>query len=145
MLARVRRSVEFGRIGLPNIGPISIAAYRGFSGDCCWSVGIPGESSPWPWAFRIWPVCRYGLPGLDRGGLRSGGQDPAGERSHGHVRLCLRQHGTPNAARPRSTRFLPGFNFQNGYSYDAASNRKTLTAPDGSTNTYNYDSRFCRR
>jgi YD repeat-containing protein len=35
--------------------------------------------------------------------------------------------------------FLPGFNFQNSYSYDAASNRKTLTAPDGSTNTYNYD------
>lgn len=24
--------------------------------------------------------------------------------------------------------FLPGFNFQNGYTYDAASNRKTLTA-----------------
>ena len=35
--------------------------------------------------------------------------------------------------------FLPGVNFQNGYTYDAASNRKTLTAPDGSTNTYNYD------
>jgi RHS repeat-associated protein len=35
--------------------------------------------------------------------------------------------------------FLPGYNFQNGYTYDAASNRKTLTAPDGSTNTYNYD------
>jgi len=35
--------------------------------------------------------------------------------------------------------FLPGFNFQNGYTYDAASNRKTLTGPDGSTNTYNYD------
>src|SRR5712664_234391 len=35
--------------------------------------------------------------------------------------------------------FLPGFNFQNGYTYDAASNRKTLTAPDGSTNSYNYD------
>jgi RHS repeat-associated protein len=35
--------------------------------------------------------------------------------------------------------FLPGFNFQNGYTYDSASNRKTLTAPDGSTNTYNYD------
>ena len=35
--------------------------------------------------------------------------------------------------------FLPGHNFQNGYTYDAASNRKTLTAPDGSTNTYNYD------
>jgi len=38
-----------------------------------------------------------------------------------------------------TTSFLPGFNFQNGYTYDAASNRKTLTAPDGSTNTYNYD------
>lgn len=35
--------------------------------------------------------------------------------------------------------FLPGHNYQNGYTYDAASNRKTLTAPDGSTNTYNYD------
>ncbi|MBI3645154.1 MAG: hypothetical protein HY233_04235, partial [Acidobacteriales bacterium] len=35
--------------------------------------------------------------------------------------------------------FLPGFNFQNGYTYDAASNRTSLTAPDGSTNTYNYD------
>lgn len=31
--------------------------------------------------------------------------------------------------------FLPGHNFQNGYTYDAASNRKSLTAPDGSTNT----------
>jgi uncharacterized protein RhaS with RHS repeats len=36
-------------------------------------------------------------------------------------------------------RFLPGQSFQNGYAYDAASNRKTLTAPDGSTNTYSYD------
>ena len=35
--------------------------------------------------------------------------------------------------------FLPGHNFQNGYTYDAASNRKGLTAPDGSTNSYNYD------
>jgi RHS repeat-associated protein len=35
--------------------------------------------------------------------------------------------------------FLPGYNFQNSYSYDAASNRKSLTAPDGSTNSYNYD------
>jgi len=60
LLARVRRSVEFGRIGLPNIGPISIAAYSGFSGDCCWSVGIPGESSAWLWPFRLWPVCLYG-------------------------------------------------------------------------------------
>ena len=47
----------------------------------------------------------------------------------------------PVAARwsPTQYSFLPGFNFQNGYTYDAASNRKTLTAPDGSTNTYNYD------
>ena len=35
--------------------------------------------------------------------------------------------------------FLPGHNFQSSYSYDAASNRTSLTAPDGSTNTYNYD------
>jgi RHS repeat-associated protein len=35
--------------------------------------------------------------------------------------------------------FLPGYNFQNSYSYDAASNRTSLTAPDGSTNTYQYD------
>ncbi len=35
--------------------------------------------------------------------------------------------------------FLPGHNFQNSYTYDAASNRTSLTAPDGSTNTYQYD------
>jgi RHS repeat-associated protein len=35
--------------------------------------------------------------------------------------------------------YLPGYNFQNSYTYDAASNRKSLTAPDGSTTTYNYD------
>jgi RHS repeat-associated protein len=35
--------------------------------------------------------------------------------------------------------FLPGHNFQNSYTYDAASNRTSLTAPDGSTNSYNYD------
>ncbi len=35
--------------------------------------------------------------------------------------------------------FLPGHNFQNTYTYDAASNRTSLTAPDGSTNSYNYD------
>jgi RHS repeat-associated protein len=35
--------------------------------------------------------------------------------------------------------FLPAQNFQNGYSYDAASNRASLTAPDGSTNLYKYD------
>ena len=35
--------------------------------------------------------------------------------------------------------FLPGHNFQNGYTYDAASNRTSLTAPDGSISTYGYD------
>jgi YD repeat-containing protein len=35
--------------------------------------------------------------------------------------------------------FLPGYNFQNSYRYDAASNRTGMTAPDGSTNSYNYD------
>jgi RHS repeat-associated protein len=35
--------------------------------------------------------------------------------------------------------YLPGFNFQNAYTYDAASNRTSLTAPDGSISTYGYD------
>ena len=35
--------------------------------------------------------------------------------------------------------FLPGTTYSNGYSYDAASNRTGFTAPDGSTNTYVYD------
>jgi RHS repeat-associated protein len=35
--------------------------------------------------------------------------------------------------------FVPGHNFQNSYTYDAASNRTSLTAPDGSTNSYQYD------
>jgi RHS repeat-associated protein len=35
--------------------------------------------------------------------------------------------------------FLPGSNFTNSYTYDAASNRKTLAAPDSSMNTYAYD------
>ena len=35
--------------------------------------------------------------------------------------------------------FLPGYNFQNGYAYDAASNRNAMTAPDGSTVVYSYD------
>ena len=34
---------------------------------------------------------------------------------------------------------LPGVNFQNAYTYDAASNRRSLTAPDGSISTYGYD------
>jgi RHS repeat-associated protein len=36
--------------------------------------------------------------------------------------------------------FLPGQTYTNAYSYDAASNRKSLTAPDGSITTYGYDS-----
>ena len=36
--------------------------------------------------------------------------------------------------------YLPGFNFQNAYTYDAASNRTSLTAPDNSITTYGYDS-----
>jgi RHS repeat-associated protein len=35
--------------------------------------------------------------------------------------------------------FLPGINYQNAYTYDAASNRTSLTAPDGSISTYGYD------
>jgi RHS repeat-associated protein len=36
--------------------------------------------------------------------------------------------------------FLPGNTYTNAYQYDAASNRTGFTAPDGSTNTYAYDS-----
>lgn len=35
--------------------------------------------------------------------------------------------------------FLPGLNFQNAYTYDAASNRASLTKPDGSVTAYGYD------
>ena len=35
--------------------------------------------------------------------------------------------------------FLSGTTFTNAYTYDAASNRTGYTAPDGSTNTYGYD------
>ena len=35
--------------------------------------------------------------------------------------------------------FLPGQTFGNTYGYDAASNRISYSAPDGSANTYNYD------
>ena len=35
--------------------------------------------------------------------------------------------------------FLPSTNFTNSYTYDANSNRLGYTAPDGSTNTYSYD------
>ena len=35
--------------------------------------------------------------------------------------------------------FLPGITYSNAYGYDAASNRTSFTAPDGSTNTYVYD------
>ena len=35
--------------------------------------------------------------------------------------------------------FLPGHTFTNAYTYDAASNRTSLTAPDGSITTYGYD------
>ena len=35
--------------------------------------------------------------------------------------------------------FLPGNTYSNAYGYDAASNRTQFTAPDGSTNTYTYD------
>jgi len=35
--------------------------------------------------------------------------------------------------------FLPGITYSNAYGYDAGSNRTSFTAPDGSTNTYAYD------
>jgi YD repeat-containing protein len=35
--------------------------------------------------------------------------------------------------------FLAGSTFANAYTYDAASNHTSLTAPDGSVATYGYD------
>ena len=35
--------------------------------------------------------------------------------------------------------FLPGVTYSNAYGYDAASNRTSFTAPDGSTVNYAYD------
>src|SRR5579863_3264412 len=35
--------------------------------------------------------------------------------------------------------YLPALNFPDAYTYDAASNRTSLTAPDGSISTYGYD------
>jgi YD repeat-containing protein len=35
--------------------------------------------------------------------------------------------------------YMPSLNFQNAYTYDAASNRTSLTSPDGSVTTYGYD------
>ncbi len=63
LLARLRWSFEFGWIGIPNIGPVPVAGYSGLSGNCCWSIGVPGESSAWLWAFRAWSVCRCGSIG----------------------------------------------------------------------------------
>ncbi len=58
--------------------------------------------------------------------------------STGTYGLAYDSMGRPIGTSTQYT-FLPGFNFQNTYTYDAASNRTSLTAPDGSTNTYNYD------
>ena len=67
-----------------------------------------------------------------------GGQDYAGERSDGDVRVRLRQHGA--ADRDDDHIFVPdGTPFTNSYTYDADSNRTGFTAPDSSTNTYTYD------
>ncbi len=35
--------------------------------------------------------------------------------------------------------YLPGLNYHNAYTYDASSNRTSLTAPDGSITAYGYD------
>lgn len=59
--------------------------------------------------------------------------DPAGTYSFAY----------DNMGRPIGTTtqysYLPSINFQNAYTYDAASNRTSLTAPDGSITTYGYD------
>ncbi len=59
-------------------------------------------------------------------------------RSDRDLRLRLRQHGTADRDHARSTRSVAGA-YTNSYAYDAASNRTSLTAPDGSISTYGYD------
>jgi hypothetical protein len=63
LLACLRRSFEFGWVGIPNICPVSIASHSGLSGNCCWGIGVPGESAARLWAFRAWSVCRSGSLG----------------------------------------------------------------------------------
>ncbi|MBZ5689021.1 MAG: IPT/TIG domain-containing protein [Acidobacteriia bacterium] len=59
--------------------------------------------------------------------------DPSGTYSYSYDNMG-RMIGTTT-----TYSFLPGHNFQNTYTYDAASNRTSITAPDNSITTYGYD------
>ena len=67
--------------------------------------------------------------------------DPTGV--YGFAGACPERSRRDNMGRLTGTTtqysFLPGYNFQNAYAYDAASNRTWLVAPDGSSNQYSYD------
>jgi YD repeat-containing protein len=89
---------------------------------------------------RALPAEFEELPGFDERGvcLRPCWESAAGERSDGDVWILLRQHGRLIGTSTQYS-YLPALNFQNAYTYDAASNRTSLTAPDGSISTYGYD------
>lgn len=57
LLARLRRLVEFGRVGIPNFRRVSVTDYGSVSGACRWSVGIPGPSAARIRTFRARSVC----------------------------------------------------------------------------------------
>jgi RHS repeat-associated protein len=67
--------------------------------------------------------------------------DPTG--TYGFAGACPERSRGDNMGRLISTTtqyaFLPGPTYTNNYTYDAASNRTSLTAPDGSISTYGYD------
>jgi RHS repeat-associated protein len=67
--------------------------------------------------------------------------DPTG--TYGFAGACPERSRRDNMGRLISTTtqyaFLPGPTYTNNYTYDAASNRTSLTAPDGSITTYGYD------
>ncbi len=67
--------------------------------------------------------------------------DPTG--TYGFAEACPERSRRDNMGRLIGTTtqysFLPGYNFQNAYGYDAASNRTAMVAPDLSTNSYTYD------
>jgi RHS repeat-associated protein len=66
-------------------------------------------------------------------GKLMGVTDPSGTYGFSYDNMARLAGTTANYS------FLSGTTFTNAYSYDAASNRTGYTAPDGSTDTYSYD------
>jgi YD repeat-containing protein len=69
--------------------------------------------------------------------------EPLWKAVYGFAEACPERSRRDNMGRlictTTSYSFLPNQTFTNTYTYDAASNRTSLTAPDGSITTYGYD------